>query len=181
MIIPTLETKRLRLRAWQESDMAVYIAMCADPQVMRYVTGKPMTRQEAWRHGAYIIGHWQLRGYGHWALEHKESGEFIGRAGFFNPVDWPGFEIGWAIRRDYWRQGLAEEAARCAMAYGFEQLGRDSMISVIHPENHASIALAKKLGQRYQKDGEILGQAVSIYGLSKEDWQSEIEGVRPGV
>lgn len=170
MNIPELETDRLRLRAWQESDIEAYIEMCADEEVMRHLTGKPMTRQEAWRHAAYIIGHWQLRGYGHWALEHKETGQFVGRLGFFNPADWPGFEIGWAISRPFWRQGLAEEGARRALVYAFEDMGREELISVINPENTASIALAEKLGEHYQRDGELFGHKISIYGMSKQEW-----------
>lgn len=168
--VPTLETDRLILRAWQESDIEPYIEMCADEDVMRHLSGKPMTRQEAWRHAAYIIGHWQLRGFGHWAIEHKESGKFVGRAGFFNPEDWPGFEIGWAIHPNFWRQGFAEESARRALAYAFEDMGREEVISVINPGNTASIGLAEKLGERYLRDDEVYGQPVSIYGMSKDEY-----------
>ena len=170
MKIPQLETPRLRLRAWREEDIQAYIDMCADPEVMRFLGGKAMTRQEAWRHGAYIIGHWQLRGFGHWALEHKDSGKFAGRAGFFQPEGWPGFEIGWALSREFWGQGLAEEAARSALAYCFGDMGRSEVISIIDRENLASIKLAEKLGERYQHEDEVLGHTVSIYGMTKADW-----------
>lgn len=170
MKIPELETQRLRLRAWREEDIQAYIEMCADPEVMRFLGGQPMTAQAAWRHGAYIIGHWQLRGFGHWVLEHKASGQFAGRAGFFQPEGWPGFEIGWALCKKFWGQGLAEEAARCALAYGFDEMGRNEVISIIDPGNTASIKLAEKLGERYLRDEDVLGTSVGIYGMDKGTW-----------
>ncbi len=68
-----LETDRLLLRMWREEDFEPYAKMCEDPDVMRYIGGKPFNRLEAWRHFAYLIGHWHLRGYGHWAVEEKAT------------------------------------------------------------------------------------------------------------
>src|SRR5262245_7559637 len=72
----TLETERLRLRMFRETDLDAYAAMSADPEVMRYLgaTGEPLTRLEAWRQMAMVLGHWQLRGYGPWAVEERASG-----------------------------------------------------------------------------------------------------------
>ena len=69
----TLDTERLRLRMFRDADLEAYAAMSADPEVMRYLgaTGQPLTRQEAWRQMAMFLGHWQLRGYGVWAMEDK--------------------------------------------------------------------------------------------------------------
>ena len=87
-----LETERLRLRMWLESDLDDYAELTADPLVMRYLQpGKPpFTRADAWRSIAFFMGHWQMRGYGHWAVEEKASGRMIGRIGFLNPEGWPG-------------------------------------------------------------------------------------------
>ena len=105
-----LETDRLKLRMWRESDLDAYAAMSADPMVMRYLgAGAVMTRAEAWRSMAFFIGHWQMRGYGHWAVEEKATGRMIGRIGFLNPEGWPGFEIGWTLARDAWGKGYATE------------------------------------------------------------------------
>lgn len=166
----TLETERLILRQWREVDFESYAAICADPEVMRYLGGKPYTRLEAWRHMAYLMGHWQLRGYGHWAVEEKASGRMIGRLGFFNPEGWPGFEIGWTLARDCWGQGYASEGARHALHYGFTKMGRDHVISLIHPENRASMRVAERLGEKPDGRTEILGIPVIIFGVSKEKW-----------
>ena len=93
-----LETDRLKLRMWRESDLDAYSDMCADPLVMRYLgPGKVMTRPESWRSMAVFIGHWHMRGYSHWAVEEKATQKMIGRIGFLNPEGWPGFEIGWTL------------------------------------------------------------------------------------
>ena len=81
----TLETQRLILRQWRAEDFETYAQICADAEVMRFLGGKPFSRLEAWRHMALLVGHWQLRGYRHWAVEEKQSGPLVGRLGFFNP------------------------------------------------------------------------------------------------
>lgn len=124
MDIPTLETERLRLRPFRPDDCDAYAEMCSDPEVMRHLTGAPLTRAESWRHLAFILGHWQLRGYGMWAVEEKGSGAFLGRIGFNHPEGWPGFELGWILLRRYWGRGFATEGTRAALAHAFEVLDR---------------------------------------------------------
>ncbi len=167
-----LETERLILRMWREADFEAYAGICADPEVMRYLGGKPYTRLEAWRHMAYLVGHWHLRGYGHWAVEEKASGRLIGRLGLQNPEGWPGFEIGWTLARDSWGKGYATEGARRALEYAFTEMGRGHVISLIHPENRASIRVAERLGEKVEGKTEVLGIGVLIYGVSREAWRA---------
>jgi len=175
----TLETERLILRQWSEDDFEDYAAICADPEVMRYLGGKPFTRLEAWRHMAFLIGHWQLRGYGHWAVEEKATGRVIGRLGFLNPEGWPGFEVGWTLARDAWGKGYASEGARHALSHAFTEMGRDHVISLIHPENRASMKVAERMGEKPEGETEILGIPVIIYGISKETWEKLKEEQKP--
>lgn len=174
----TLETERLILRQWSEGDFESYAAICADAEVMRYLGGKPFTRLEAWRHMAFLIGHWQLRGYGHWAVEEKSSGRVIGRLGFLNPQGWPGFEVGWTLSRDSWGKGYASEGARHALRHAFTEMGRDHVISLIHPENKASIKVAERMGEKPEGRTEVLGIPVIIYGISKETWREMMNDER---
>ena len=167
----TLETERLTLRMWrEEDDFEAYARICADPEVMRYLGGKPFTRTEAWRHMAFLVGHWQLRGYSHWAVEEKASGSLVGRLGFFNPVGWPGFELGWTLGRESWGKGYATEGARRALSYAFTEMNKDHVISLIHPDNRASIRVAERLGQTLEGEAEILGIGVQVYGIDREKW-----------
>jgi RimJ/RimL family protein N-acetyltransferase len=167
-----LETERLLLREWRESDFESYAEICADPDVMRYLNGSPLTRLDAWRQMAFLIGHWHLRGYGHWAVEGKASGRLIGRLGFLNPEGWPAFEIGWTLGKASWGKGYATEGARAALDYAFTELDRDHVISLIHPANRASIAVAERLGESYEGETELMGIPVSIYGISRERWRT---------
>lgn len=166
-----LETERLILRFFRESDLEEYAEMFAHPEVMHFL-GKPMTKSEAWRNMATQIGHWQLRGFGLWAVEQKETNSMIGRIGCFQPEGWPGFEVGWMLRRDYWGKGYAVEAARAAMDYAFGRLKKARVVSVIHPDNQASVNVAKRLGECYEREVEIAGIKVHLYGIDRAAWES---------
>ena len=156
---------------FREDDFEDYAVICADPEVMRYlVDGRPLTRAEAWRQMATILGHWQLRGYGIWAVEERESKKVIGRIGFFNPEGWPGFELGWTLGREYWGKGYATEGARRALHHAFTEMNRDHVISVIRPDNHGSIRVAERIGERLESRAELFGREVLIYGIDRAAW-----------
>lgn len=167
----TLETERLLLRMWRESDFEAYAHFCSDSEVMRFLgEGKPLNRLEAWRHMATIVGHWHLRGYGIWAVEERETGNLVGRIGFFNPEGWPGFELGWVLGREHWGKGFASEGARRALDYAFTEMDRDHVISLIHPDNIGSIRVAERLGEKLEGETELFGREVLIYGIDRSAW-----------
>lgn len=160
----TLETERLRLRKFCEADWEPYAVMCADPDVMRYLgSGGTMSRDDTWRAIASMLGHWQLRGFGMWALESKETGELVGRAGFIYPAGWPGFELGWVLGKPYWGRGYATEAAREALRWGRDVLKRDRVISLIRRANKPSIKVAERLGSKLAGEVELLGAKALVY------------------
>ena len=169
----TLQTDRLILRRLRESDFDAYAEMCADPEVMRYLgDGQPLTRPLAWRNLAMMVGHWSLRGYGLWAVEERSSGVLVGRIGFWNPEGWPGFELGWTLRRSFWGRGYATEAARAALEFAFTRLGQARVISLIHPQNAASIRVALRLGERLVDSTEVLGKPAMVYRITREEWEA---------
>lgn len=167
-----IETERLVLRMLRSSDFDDYAAMCADSDIMRFLgERKPMTRNQAWRHMAAILGHWQLRGYGFFAVEEKSSGRFVGRVGFWDPEDWPDFEIGWTITRENWGRGFATEAARACLNYAFTTLRREYVTSLIDSQNAASIRVAEHLGESFHQDVDLFGIVVRQYRLTAADWR----------
>ena len=151
------------LRQFQQSDLETYARMLADPEVVRYLLpGGPAPRPDAWRHMAMLAGHWQLKGFGHWAVEVKETGRFIGHAGLWFPEGWPDYEVGWTIDPDVWGNGYAVEAGRMALHHARHTLGIQHIISLILPENARSIRVAEKLGG-YVEKREIVQEREALF------------------
>ena len=163
---PEIETPRLRLREFRVTDLDDYAAAVGDPEVMKHIgDGVPMSRQDAWRSMAFLSGHWNLRGFGLWAIEEKATGRVLGRVGYFLPEGWPSEEIGWLLRRDAWGRGYATEAALAVLAHGRTMLGLDQVIAIIQPENAASIRLALRLGGSLDRRIELHGRQADVYTI----------------
>jgi len=171
--IPILETARLRLRGWEGDDLDPYAAILGDPEVTRYLGDtRPFDRVATWRKMAMLVGHWQLRGYGIWAVVERAPERFVGRVGLWNPEGWPGLEVGWVVAREHWGRGIATEAGDAAMRFAFERLGAEHVVSVIHPENARSIRVAERLGERFERPHRLGEVEVSVYGIGREEWAS---------
>lgn len=167
-----IETDRLILREIDpERDFEGWARSMADPDTVRYLGVKPMSRAEAWRSMAMAMGHWAIRGFGFFSLEHKETGAWIGRVGPWYPEGWPGKEIGWTISPDHVRRGYGFEAARASLGYVFDVLGWSSVIHVIIEGNTPSVGLAEKLGSSLLRAQAgvpgVTDERVLIYGQSK--------------
>jgi len=169
---PTLETERLILRAWRQSDAEPFFAMMADLEVARFLssTQAPMDRTEAWRTLCVNLGHWALLGFGLYAVEEKASGAFIGRVGAWRPEGRAETELGWGLARAHQGKGYATEAARAAGGWMFEALQIPRIASFIHPENTPSQKLARRLGMR--ADGETFhaGMPHQIWRVDRVGW-----------
>jgi len=144
----TLETERLLLRQWRESDLDGFAAMMAEPEVARFLTSdrRPLDRISAWRAMAVFAGHWALKGYGLFVCEEKATGAYVGRVGPWRPEGWYGFEIGWGLSRRAWGKGYATEAALASARWAFETFDLPEIVSVIHVDNKASQRVAQRLG-----------------------------------
>jgi RimJ/RimL family protein N-acetyltransferase len=164
---PELETDRLHFRLPRESDFPTFETWYSNMDVMRYLGGKTLDKVLGWRHLAYLLGHWQMRGYGYYAVEEKSAGRLIGRVGFTNQQGWPGFELGWTIAPEYQGRGYATEAARMLLRYGFDALDQPHIISLIHPDNAPSRKVAEKLGQKIEGETTIIDMPVLIYGIDR--------------
>lgn len=147
----TLETERLLLRNWKTSDFPVFAKMTADPQVMRYFP-KTLSREESYALASKIQGLILEKGWGFWAVELKETGEFIGFVGLHHqeehvPIpNTPFVEIGWRLASQYWRKGYASEAARGVLEYAFSQLGATDVYAFTTKTNIPSQKVMETLG-----------------------------------
>jgi RimJ/RimL family protein N-acetyltransferase len=153
MDVPILETSRLILRAHRLADFDAYAATWADEDVTRWTGGgKPVERDEAWLRFLRFAGHWELMGYGFWAVEEKATGTMIGEVGFidlkrdYDPVvnDVP--EIGWVLAPAAQGKGNATEAAQTVIAWGRAHFGPIRVIAAVNAQNRASLRVAKKCG-----------------------------------
>jgi RimJ/RimL family protein N-acetyltransferase len=169
----TLETERLLLRPFRQTDLEAYAAMCADPEVMRYLGDRAvLNREDAWRQLAMLVGHWSLRGFGNWAVEERASGQLLGRAGLHYPEGWPEPEVNWALGRPYWGRGFAFEAVKVVLAHAFNTLNWERAMSLIDPQNHRSIRLAQRLGERFEREVKVRGYRVALYSIYRASWRA---------
>ncbi len=150
-----LATERLILRTWRDADVDPYTAMCSDPVVMEFFP-KLQTRGESAAQIERINTKIASDGFGFWALEH--AGELLGFCGIsrvtFDAHFTPAVEIGWRLRRDAWGHGFATEAARAAMAFGW-QLGLDQIVAFLVPGNQRSAAVAERIGMHRDLAGDF--------------------------
>ena len=171
---PLIETERLILRRWRDSDIAPNTAMLSDPPTARFITadGKPVTEEfVGWRNAAIMAGHWVLHGFGMFVVEEKSTGKFVGRVGPWFPPGWPGFEVGWGIAGEFRGNGYAVEAARASIDWAFATFELDRIVHCIDRENMASQAVARRLGAERQGEADLFGHAADLWVTRREAWE----------
>ena len=144
-MVPVLETGRLRMRGPAAADFEP-VAAFLDSDRAAYIGGR-RNRADAWRTFAVLVGHWELRGYGMWSLDERETGRFVGLVGLYYPEDWLAPEVGWwIVDEESEGKGYAFEAALAARRHALDVVGWREVFSVVAPENARSIRLAERLG-----------------------------------
>ena len=152
-LIPViLETDRLSLRMFSMEDWKGIHEYYGDASCATYTSGKALTEHETWQKMAAILGHWQLRNYGSYALHEKKLNRVIGIAGLDYPSDWPEPEIQWGLAKQFWGKGYASEAVRAVKEMAIQYVPHISLISLIHPDNTNSSSLAKAVGAKFEKE-----------------------------
>ena len=145
------ETERLVLRDWRDDDLAPFAALNGDPVVMEHFPGT-LSRDESDAFARHIQANLDAWGYGLWAIEVRETGEFIGFTGLtrqtFPAHFTPAVEVGWRLSCDAWGHGYASEAARTALDVGFDEHGLDEVVSMTTTTNVRSQRTMQRLGMR---------------------------------
>ncbi|GAC1407341.1 MAG: GNAT family N-acetyltransferase [Candidatus Velthaea sp.] len=150
--IPVLTTERLRLRGHTVADYAASSKMWADPEVTRYIGGKPSSASQTWQRVLGYAGHWALMNFGYWVVEESASSRFAGEVGFADfkrDIDASMREVpelGWAFAPEFHGKGYATEAVRAALAWSDRHFEQPRTVCLISPENAASIRVAGKCG-----------------------------------
>jgi ribosomal-protein-alanine N-acetyltransferase len=149
MEIPTLETARLVLRPFAESDAGPLCRILSEKGILRYFPNPeapPLDKVQ--RLVARQLEHWAEHGLGWWAVEARQDPELIGWCGLQFLPELEEVEVGYLLSRAYWGQGLTTEAAFASVQHGFERLELAKIVALAHPENGASRRVAEKLGMR---------------------------------
>ena len=150
-------TERLLLRTWRSEDRAPFAAMNADPAVMEFFPGV-MPREQSDAFVDLIEARFATQGFGLWALELRDTGEFIGFTGL-NPMPEGvpgegGVEVGWRLARHAWKHGYATEAAHAALNVAFEDLELPEVWSMTAPQNLPSRAVMERIGLVHVADAD---------------------------
>jgi RimJ/RimL family protein N-acetyltransferase len=144
-----LETERLILRRWRDADREPFARMNRDAAVMEFFPG-PLSPAESDQMVERIETHFDQHGFGLWAAELRETGEFVGFIGLATPrfvaAFTPCVEIGWRLAPEFWGRGLATEGARAVVRYAFEVLALPALVSFTVPSNVRSRRVMERLG-----------------------------------
>ena len=156
--LPSLPTARLLLRPWRDDDLLAFAALNADPRVMEFFP-KVLDRAESDALAAGIRAHFECRGFGLWAVEVPGVAPFIGFVGLavprFEAYFTPCVEIGWRLAHEHWGRGYAPEAARASLAFGFERLGLEEIVSFTTVANRRSRSVMERIGMTWTADDDF--------------------------
>ncbi len=170
---PTLETERLLLRPAQSADLDAWTdQIFGDPDVTRFLPTTDRTpRERAEGYFEFFNTLWAEHNYGEWIVTDKQNGQFIGHCGLAYIRDTAEVEIDYALAKPYWGRGIATEAARASVRYGFEQAGLGSLIALVAPDNWPSRRVAEHVGFVAEKQARYFGLDVIYHTLRRADFR----------
>lgn len=165
--IPKINTARLSLAAMRPEDFDRFARIWACPEVVRHLSGTPWSRGRSWESFLRLAGHWQMAGFGKWAIIALSSREMIGQTGFQYGArdlgdDFDAFpEAGWVLAPDSHGQGLALEAAAAAHDW-FDRVITGPSVAKVETANAPALKLAQKLGYRILREATFEGRDVVL-------------------
>ena len=167
-----VETSRLRFRMFRLEDLDAMCEITSDPEVMRYIGhGHPLTCEETRQNLTRIVAAFRRRGFGRWALELKETGELAGYCGLSLGDEEVGVELAYMLARGVWGRGLALEAGRACLRYGFERLNLSSIAGLTLHDNWRSRRVLERLGMSYVRAAHFYGFDCVHYAVARADWR----------
>jgi RimJ/RimL family protein N-acetyltransferase len=180
--VAELRTERLLLRQWRDEDLEPFAELNADPETMRFFVST-QSRAESDALAERSRRQIEDEGWGLWAVEVAGGAPFVGFVGLARPSFeahfTPAVEVGWRLARGYWGRGYATEAARAALAYGFDELALDEIVSFTSPLNEPSRRVMERLGMSHDPADDFEHPRVPaghplrphvLYRLSRSVW-----------
>ena len=167
---PTLETERLLLRPHTLADVEPSYRMNLDSEVSRFTQdGGVVDRAEIERRiRENVLGDYAKYGFGRLAVVLKGTDAFIGFAGLKYLPDRDEVDLGYRLVSAQWGKGLATEACRACVDWGFDVLGLERIIALVLPDNLASVRVLEKLGFAHEQDVEEDGAPARLYALHRD-------------
>jgi len=161
-----LETERLILREFDEGDVEAFYVLGSDPVIIRHTLDPAVSTSI--EHAREILrsapmADYQKHGFGRWAVVLKANGEVIGFAGLKHLDDLGEVDVGYRLMPAYWGKGLATEANRPTIEYGFTRLRLPRIIGLVDPANTASVRVLQKLGLTYAGNIDFRGSSLARY------------------
>lgn len=168
---PALDTDRLTLRGHRLEDYEECLALWSAPEVVRFISGKPTTREEMWARLMRYAGNWALLGYGFWVVRERATGKFVGEVGicdFHREMEPPlgeaaAREAGWVLSPAVHGRGYATEAVQAALSWADANGPAGPSCCLIHPDNQASIRVAEKVGFQPKGRGIYKGEPSLVF------------------
>lgn len=158
MNIPVIKTSRLNLRPFTLEDSEPLMEILNTPGILKYYpSSDPPDLERVQRLVKRQLDHWHKHDYGWWAVEPLSDRSLIGWSGLQYLPDTDEIEIGYLLSKPYWGKGLATESAAVGIDYGFNQLGIDGIIGIVHPDNIASQRVLEKIGLEFQERAVYFG------------------------
>jgi ribosomal-protein-alanine N-acetyltransferase len=159
---------------FRPEDLDAMWAITRDPEVMRYIgQGVPLSRDETEANLVNIVSAFRRRGFGRWALEKKAGGALVGYCGLSLGNKEVGVELAYMLARTEWGTGLATEAGRACLRYGFERLGVEAIAGLTMRDNHRSRRVLERVGMKFLRDARFYGFDCAHYAVARRDWRDD--------
>jgi len=171
---PRLESERLILRVPTLEDLDRWAELMADEDAARFIGGA-MPKPVIWRMIMQMVGAWEVTGVSMFSVIEKSTGKWIGRVGPWQPLGWPGTEVGWGLHPDAWGKGYAVEAAAASMDYAFDVLHWTTVIHLVSPANVRSRRVAERLGSTLRGEARMPApfesEVAEVWGQTRDEWR----------
>lgn len=172
-----LTTPRLLLRTFRRDDLPHYAALNADPEVVRYLGGEPLSRQHSDEIAEWANEVHEEEGIGLLAVERRKDGAFLGMCGLHHLESYPDdVEVGWRLAYEHWGKGYATEAATAWLDHAFGPLDVPRVISTTDPPNVRSLAVMRRLGMTFDHSAQITDEGIVfdavVYSITAERWRA---------
>lgn len=175
--MPKIETARLWLRPYTLDDLDELAVILSNPEVMKHSPRGPIAKEKAKAVTQEIlesfINHWQQHSFGVWAVVEKATHKLLGHCGLNFLLNSSEVEVLYRLEQTYWNQGIATEATKASLRYGFESAKLEHIVAITVPEHKASQRVMEKVGLRYEKNAHFYNLDVVYYAISRQQWRPD--------